>query len=186
MTTVYDVVQIVSADGAKITSYPAGEWWVESHQDDEAARDRAALFNRMCAVQPEFVKYVVEEVDESSASRKLPIPRRWSGKSAAMMPASDHEQSDAWQQVASAIARGLGLANTDTPELAGALLDVSSFFGALALTCRERAKDLEAEGIQNSIPFNDSHICSYISQSLLASVCQTGGDSSGQKDPRDP
>jgi hypothetical protein len=64
---VYDVVQIVTPEGTRHSSYPAGRWWCEVWFDPAYAAARAELFNERCAAGG--ISYAVEAHDEESPDR---------------------------------------------------------------------------------------------------------------------
>ncbi len=66
---VYDVVQTVTAEGAKNSSYPIGSWIVNVWINDGAAAVDAERANENCHV--DGVRYSVECHDELSPLRKM-------------------------------------------------------------------------------------------------------------------
>jgi hypothetical protein len=64
---VYDVVRVVSAEGARQTSYRLGRQWIEVHDDERRAQDRVERYNACRNV--ESIVYVVEEHAELSPER---------------------------------------------------------------------------------------------------------------------
>lgn len=66
---VYDVIQTITAVGASMSSYAAGEWLINHFDSESAADDFASRCNECCLIYP-HIKYSVEAIDEESPNRK--------------------------------------------------------------------------------------------------------------------